>query len=215
MHNIAYRYEERSDCVKRVMYSLAVLTAVLFVYLAYSFQAPTWVSFDEAVRTLLKGNVVIIFFHYLGEPIVAAVGGIVLVLYFAIRVRDYRAVLFVVLVFAGGNGLNQLLKHLVQRTRPEMIDQLTTYSFPSGHTMAGFFTLMTVAYFLTRGIVRTKKGCVIWLIVIVLAVLVGLSRIAEGRHFATDVIAGWSIAYTWFMLCIWWYERRGTIVRRG
>lgn len=201
--------------MKQTMYRIAVVMAIAFVYLAYSFEQPMWVAFDGSVRALLKDNAFLIFFHYLGEPVVATVVGIALVLYFAIRMRDYRAVLFVVLVFAGGNGLNQLLKHLVQRTRPDIVDQLTTYSFPSGHTMAGFFTLMTVAYFLTRGIVRTKKGLAIWFVVIVLAMLIGLSRIAEGRHFATDVVGGWSIAYTWFMLCIWWYERRESIVRRG
>lgn len=197
------------------MYILAVLTGVVFVYLALNFHTPMFVAFDEAVRAVLKDNALLIFFHYLGEPVVAVVVGIALVLYFAIRAQDYRAVLFVVLVLAGGNGLNQLLKHLVQRTRPIIVDQLTSYSFPSGHTMASFFTLMTVAYFLTRGIVRTKKGLIIWLVATVLAVLVGLSRIAEGRHFTTDVLAGWFLAYTWFMLCIWWYERREFIVKRG
>lgn len=201
--------------MKRMMYSIAVVTAIVFVYFAYAFEQPVWVAFDEAVRAVLKDNVLLIFFHYLGEPVVAAVVGIAFVLYFAIRVHDYRAVLFVVLVFAGGNGLNQLLKYIVQRTRPDIIDQLTSYSFPSGHTMAGFFTLMTIAYVTTRGIVRTKKGFIIWSVAALLVVLVGLSRIAEGRHFATDVIAGWSIAYTWFMLCIWWYERREFIVKKG
>lgn len=190
------------------MYSLAVLAGVFFIYLAYNFEEPMWVMLDEQARALLKDNAFIIGFHYLGEPTVAVIAGISLVLYMAIRAKDYRAILFIVFVFAGGNGLNQLLKHMIERPRPELIGQLTTYSFPSGHTMAGFFTLMSIAYFLTRGAVVTKKGVVIWLVAIFLAILVGLSRIAEGRHFATDVLAGWCISYTWLIVCIWWYERR-------
>lgn len=199
----------------KLMYSLAVLAGVFFIYLAFNFNLPMWVAFDEGVRALVKDNAFIMMFHYLGEPVVAAASGIMLVLYLAIRERDYRAMLFVVLVFAGGNGLNQALKHIVQRTRPELVDQLTSYSFPSGHTMAGFFTLMSIAYFLTRGMVMTRKGIAIWLVAIILAFLVGLARVAEGRHFATDVLAGWCISYTWFIACIWWYGRRERRFEKG
>ncbi|MER1986289.1 MAG: phosphatase PAP2 family protein [Solibacillus sp.] len=194
--------------MKRIIYSLAVLAGLCFVYLAFNFNEPTWVAFDTWVRALLKDNALIIFFHYLGEPIVAASVGIAFVLFFALRGKDYRAMLFVVVVFAGGNGLNQLLKHIVQRPRPDIADQLTTYSFPSGHTMAGFFMLMTVGYFFARGATLAKRSIIIWLVVIILALLVGSSRVAEGRHFATDVLAGWCVGYAWFTLCVWWYERR-------
>ena len=41
-----------------------------------------------------------------------------------------------------------------------------------------------------------------------LACFIGLSRIAESRHFATDVLAGWSLGYTWLIICVVWYELR-------
>lgn len=187
---------------------MAVLASIFFMYLALHFNEVMWRSFDASIRALVKDNTFISTFHYIGEPVVAVIAGITLVLFFAIRGRDYRAVLFVVLVFAGGNGLNQLLKFTVQRPRPQLVDQLTTYSFPSGHTMAGFFTVITIAYFLTRTMSEMNKQVMIWLIAVSLAILVGLARVAEGRHFATDVVAGWCISYAWFTVCLWWYEQR-------
>ena len=201
--------------MKKGLYSLAVLAVIFFVYIAFNFDRPIWVAFDEQMYMLLKYNEWIIAFHYLGETKVAIVIGILFILYFAFKKKDYRTMLFVVLVFAGGNGLNQFFKHLVQRQRPEILDQLTSYSFPSGHTTAGVFTFMCVAYFLTLGMMTTKRRIVIWLVTILLVVLIGLSRVAEGRHFATDVLAGWCIGYAWFMVCVWWYERRKEQFKNG
>ncbi|MEG0386248.1 MAG: phosphatase PAP2 family protein, partial [Solibacillus sp.] len=53
-----------------------------------------------------------------------------------------------------------------------------------------------------------KKIQIVWIAAVLLACLIGLSRIAEGRHFATDVIAGWSMGYSWFIVCVVWYESR-------
>lgn len=194
--------------MKNGLYALAIFTFIVFLYVAFNFEQPMLVKFDSWMSELLMGNELVTVFHYLGEPIVAAIVGISLLVYLAIREGNYRAMLFVVLTFAAGNGLNQLMKSIVERSRPEAVDQLTTYSFPSGHTMAGLFTLLTVTYLLTEGKAFGKRKIAVWLITVVLILLIGLSRVAENRHFATDVVAGWSIGYTWFMVCVYWYEAR-------
>ena len=74
--------------------------------------------------------------------------------------------------------------------------------------MMGMLYLLIIAYFLTEQSVGKKKSTIIWLVAVILIVLIGLSRIAGSRHFATDVIAGWSLGYTWFVLCVLWYEMR-------
>ncbi|WP_301281715.1 ECF transporter S component [Lysinibacillus capsici] len=109
--------------------------------------------------------------------------------------------------FAAGNVLNQLLKKWEQRPRPEIEDQLTSFSFPSGHSMTGILYLFTLAYILAENSSKGRK-ILLWLGATILMVLIGLSRIAGARHFATDVLAGWSIGYTWFIICVIWYERR-------
>lgn len=201
--------------MRKGTYGVAFITLCGFLLLAFNFEKPSLVEFDRRSSDFVSGNELLIFFHYFGEPIVAVIVAILLLIYVAVRKQDYRAVLFVVLTFAGGNGLNQLLKHVVQRSRPELVDQLASYSFPSGHTMAGLFTFFTVAYLLTREVSSQTKNCVIWFIALAFVVLIGVSRVAEGRHFATDVIGGWSISYTWFIACVWWYERRNRQFRRA
>lgn len=100
--------------------------------------------------------------------------------------------------FIIGNGL---VKNWVARPRPCWIDtsvpllipNLTDYSFPSGHTMAAFECAVTIFLF-------NKK----WGIpAIIIACLIGLSRMYLFVHFPTDVLAG-AIFGTLFALCTYY-----------
>lgn len=164
-------------------------------------------NFDKKVAEILFGNRYIEIFHYIGEPKFVVGVAIILILYLAWRAKNYRGMLFVVLTFAVGNVLNQMLKKWVQRPRPEIDDQLTSFSFPSGHAMSGILYLFTVAYLLSENNTKARQ-IQLWIGAIVLTILIGLSRVAGARHFASDVLAGWSIGYTWFIICVLWYERR-------
>lgn len=118
-----------------------------------------------------------------------------------------------------------LVKRVVGRGRPEFIDSLGTLSFrslandwrfesfPSGHAATAFAAAMVVGFLKPRWFVPA----------LVVAVLVGVSRIAVGAHYFSDVIGGAAtgvlVAYPVRHLFAWrgWlFELRadGTIVRR-
>lgn len=89
-------------------------------------------------------------------------------------------------------GISQIivqgLKKILSRERPyKIIETLNTfgidlsdYSFPSGHTTASFSIASTLALNIPR----------ISLIVFILALIIGISRIYLGVHYPTDVAAG-------------------------
>lgn len=84
---------------------------------------------------------------------------------------------------------NVFVKHLVARARPfdviqnlvPLITKPTDYSFPSGHTACSF----AVAFLLFRKLPK-KYG----ILCLILATLIGFSRIYLGVHYLSDVIAG-------------------------
>lgn len=182
--------------------------------LRLTYQGETIFNFDSKVADVLFGNPFIEAFHYIGEPSFVITVALILMVYLAWRVKNYRGMLFVLLTFAGGNVLNQLLKKLIQRPRPEIEDQLTSFSFPSGHAMSGILYLFTVAYLLSENNSKARQ-IQLWVGAIVLTILIGLSRIAGARHFASDVLAGWCVGYTWFIICVLWYERRKRLYKKN
>ena len=95
--------------------------------------------------------------------------------------------------------LNQLLKFIVQRPRPDGFRLVAEsgYSFPSGHSMfaVGFFGLL--AWMVWR-YEKDRGERYLWSICFsLIAVLVGLSRIYLGVHYASDVVAGFCVSLAW------------------
>lgn len=193
--------------MKKWAYPLAVLTLFFFFVLHASYQSKTIENFDAKMADILLGNRLIEVFHYIGEPIFVVCVAIVLMVYLVWQMKNYRGLVFILLTFAAGNVLNQLLKKWVQRPRPEIEDQLTSFSFPSGHAMTGILYLFATAYILAENNRKVRK-VQLWIVAIVLTILIGMSRVAGARHFASDVLAGWSVGFTWFIICVVWYERR-------
>ena len=81
--------------------------------------------------------------------------------------------------------------------------------------MLGVLYLFTAAYLFSKLFSSTKASIVCWAIAITLFVLIGLSRIAEGRHYATDVLGGWSLGIAWFTICVIWYEQRKKSLKKN
>ncbi|HKP35272.1 MAG TPA: phosphatase PAP2 family protein, partial [Pyrinomonadaceae bacterium] len=106
------------------------------------------------------------------------------------RERFWLAVLWISVY--GGNILNKLLKFAFHRTRPKFTDTvqtLTSYSFPSGHTMAATVFYGALAMFLISKRPHWPSRIVAAAIALLMIVLVALSRVYLGAHYLSDVLA--------------------------
>jgi membrane-associated phospholipid phosphatase len=124
--------------------------------------------------------------------------GIILLGVFAWQ-RRWGAALMLVLVTAGAQLLNDVLKELFHRTRPESVQALIhaqQYSFPSGHAMVASAFYLYLAY-LTWRLVRPRWRGVLIVGLVVLVLLIGLSRIYLEAHYLSDVIAGYFAGILW------------------
>ena len=117
----------------------------------------------------------------------------------ALRKRGYW-LLALALVMGGGSVLNLVLKHFFHRQRPVLENPLVTLSsfgFPSGHTMGAtlfygllaLFLACSIGAWLGRGFVCCAAALVI--------TLIGASRIYLGAHYFTDVIGAIAVGLAW------------------
>ena len=131
--------------------------------------------------------------------------------------RQQHAVLLLLAATVGGSLLNNALKGLFGRPRPDSALHLTdvqSMSFPSGHAMESAIIYLTLAALLAR-LVQTRTLRLYFLAVAALLTLfVGLSRVYLGVHYPSDVLAGWTAGLAWALLC-WtvasYLQRRGSV----
>ena len=99
-------------------------------------------------------------------------------------------------------ALNLLLKNIVERPRPEGYRLITEtgYSFPSGHSMisAAFYGL--IIYFIWKNVKDKKLKYISCTLLGILIVLIGISRIYLGVHYASDVIGGFTISIVYLII---------------
>ncbi|MGN2637709.1 phosphatase PAP2 family protein [Nocardia takedensis] len=113
-----------------------------------------------------------------------------------------RLALYVVLTSAGGLILNPIVKELVARLRPVVTDPVYVtdgWSFPSGHAMSSLVCYGAVVLVFAPAL-RERPRRVVFGLGVTIVVVVGLSRIALGVHYLTDVLAGWLLGILWLAL---------------
>ena len=140
----------------------------------------------------------------LGSSLIASCIAVVFGVYLIRRRRFYWLAAFLSSVY-GGMLLNRILKYVFQRPRPHFDDpllSLTSYSFPSGHTMTATVLFgVLAAYFLTTT-PDWRRRVVIVFVAGLLILLVGFSRMYLGVHYLSDVLGAMAEGLAWLALCL-------------
>jgi undecaprenyl-diphosphatase len=134
-------------------------------------------------------------FSSLSSPIVIAVMFLMVVAFAPGRRPGMCAALNLVSVVL----INQVLKYIVQRPRPDGFRLISEvgYSFPSGHSMVSmaFYGLCAwMVWTYERGRILRWLCCLSFASIVV---VVGMSRVYLGVHYASDVIAGFCVSLAW------------------
>jgi undecaprenyl-diphosphatase len=148
----------------------------------------------------------------LGSPVVLTLFTAVTVLYLALFSSRSRALMVAIAVGSGALVVG-LFKAAFGRVRPDSdfaAIPVSGLSFPSGHAS------MSAVVFLTMGVLvawtrsRWKERAFILIVAMLLAVLVGISRVLLGVHYVTDVLGGWAFGAAWAIA--WWLMDRASLL---
>jgi len=105
----------------------------------------------------------------------------------------------------GGLLLNNILKLAFHRARPrfdDAVQMLTTYSFPSGHTMIATVFYGSLAAFVSGNSKSWPLRILAVMIAIASILLVAFSRIYLGAHYLSDVLGAMAEGIAWIALTL-------------
>lgn len=194
----------------------AAVAVMVFVEVADDMTEADGQAFDQAVLAALRPHADAPgapwgpwWLHEAAADL-TALGGIavlglfaVVAMIFLVMQRKRLSATLLAVGLVGGVGLSEGLKSVFQRARPpaeyQAVETLNA-SFPSGHALMATVFYLTLAVMLTRASPRRRVKAYVLGVGVTLALLVGLTRIYLGAHWASDVFAGWSVGAAWAMV---------------
>jgi undecaprenyl-diphosphatase len=126
-----------------------------------------------------------------------------------------KLAVFLAVTSLGGGVVDTIVKVAVGRRRPEIDDPITHAfgnSFPSGHAMQSVVCygalLLVFLPLMSRRAQRVAIAATV-----LLALAIGVTRLALGVHFITDVLGGYALGAAWLAASVAafeiWREERG------
>jgi len=180
-----------------------ILTACIVIKLIYSKET---IYFEVNSRYSNWADEIFPYITDLGNGWTIIIISSILVLF------NYRVALLLATTYAVTSVFAQIIKHIVKAPRPKLffngslshihfvkglyIDMFD--SFPSGHTVTAFSTALLITY-----LVKNKIWGIFFLII---AIMVGFSRMYLSEHFFEDVTAGSLIGIIIALFWISWLE---------
>lgn len=150
---------------------------------------------------------------WIGIAALAAVASFVLV-----RGRAWLDLWFLLAAVLGSQLAVAPLKEWFDRPRPRggaAVPLPASASFPSGHAASGVACLGAVALLAAERLTSQRARRWLWGVTVAVGLGVGLSRVALGVHYASDVLAGWCFGLAWLAGCLLLRDIASQRGRRG
>lgn len=213
------------------VFGLLLLTVSAFFVHTHPRPYPIDLQVTEAEQALALPALVVSvidFFSAVNDPLPAIlalgawlVGLIIIGLIARLRGRSpvkwFESAIGIIATVGIASGLNYLYNVLVARPRPgsfhehiHIVLHRPEYSFPSGHTEHDVAYYGFLLYLSFTPPVSTWKYH--WVLIplqvycVVDILTIGFSRVYEGEHWLTDVLAGYLSGAIWLLMCIFFYR---------
>lgn len=192
--------------MKKLKWNFFAVFIIIFGIIAYfviNHQTGYFDSFVYNVITFFKTDYLTGFYKFItffASEVMILLVSLVLIIVFKNKKYGAFALLNAISILI----LNILLKLIFMRDRPYdlMIITESGYSFPSGHAMASLGFYGFIIYLLWHFNITKRMKILFSIMLSILILLIGMSRIYLGVHYASDVLAGYMVSGAYLVLYI-------------
>lgn len=192
--------------MKKLKWNFFAVFIIIFGIIAYfviNHQTGYFDSFVYNVITFFKTDYLTGFYKFItffASEVMILLVSLVLIIVFKNKKYGAFALLNAISILI----LNILLKLIFMRDRPYdlMIITESGYSFPSGHAMASLGFYGFIIYLLWYFNITKRMKILFSIMLSILILLIGMSRIYLGVHYASDVLAGYMVSGAYLILYI-------------
>lgn len=203
--------------------SLTVIlgTTVLFAFLADRVMSGQMLEVNRGIMMGIHSaatptlDSIALGFTWLGSFGGAAIVSLIFTV-ILLRRRDIVALVAFAMAVLGSVALTQALKGIFAVTRPNIfrrLEEVSSFGFPSGHTLTSFCVWGFITFWLLRMRRRETWRWIVAGTFLLIAALVGASRVYIGVHWPTDVAGGMLLATIWVVTCMIGAEKGRSVER--
>lgn len=197
--------------MKKFNIFIVVLCLILFTVICYGVLSYDSLVIDTKVYSFIADNImsdgitsVLKVITELGGVAFTVLAG-VLIFMFCKKIRW-----FVTFDLVGVTLINQVIKHIVRRPRPNVLRLVEEdgYSFPSGHSMVSMAFYGIIIYLVYKNVTNKYLKWTLITLLSLLILSIGFSRIYVGVHYFTDVVGGFLLGLAYLIIYINIYNKK-------
>ena len=187
---------------KNIKWIICFISLIIFLILGYFVRTNSELGFDSYVykyiSCIINDNFthIVKFITFLGSATIV----ILITLICFIFIKNKKIGLYMILNLIFITIFQYLLKFIFARPRPIGINLIeeTNYSFPSGHSLTAMAFYGFIIYLIYKANLKYKKIFILLLGLLIL--LIGLSRVYLGVHFITDILGGFTFSLSYLII---------------
>lgn len=197
--------------MKKFSIFVVVLCLILFSIICYGVLSYDSLVIDTKVYSFITNNIM----NDGLTPIIKAItelGGVAFTVLAGVLIFMFckKNRWFITIDLVGVTLVNQVIKHIIRRPRPNVLRLVeeSGYSFPSGHSMVSMAFYGIIIYLVYKNV---SNKYLKWILIILLSLLIlsiGFSRIYVGVHYFTDVAGGFLLGLAYLIIYINIYNKR-------
>ncbi len=195
---------------------LVIILSILFIFLTLLIKMDLVSEFDNFIYNLFTINdtntLIFKSITFLGSTLFVILLCIFFFILFKILKKKQGYILVGVVIIS--TIFNNIIKLLIRRERPLVLKLVIekTFSFPSGHTMASVSLYGILIYLVLKSNLNKKLKVILSIMLGIIPLLVGISRIYLGAHFATDIIGGYLLASILLIIETYYIDKYSLLV---